>query len=32
MSEANCFIMLAHAQASVKPGDRVSEQVFDAWV
>ncbi len=29
MSEANCFIVLGHAQASVKPGDAVSVQVFD---
>ena len=29
MSEANCFIVLGHEQASVKPDDAVSVQVFD---
>ncbi len=29
MSEANCFIVLGHEQAGVKPSDAVSVQVFD---
>ena len=32
MSEANCFIVLGHAQDSVKPGDPVKVQVFDGLV
>lgn len=32
MSEANCFIVLGHAQDSVKPGDPVKVQVFDGLI
>jgi molybdopterin molybdotransferase len=32
MSEANCFIVLGHEQASVKPGDTVSVQVFEGLI
>jgi molybdopterin molybdotransferase len=32
MSEANCFIVLGHEQAGVKPGDPVSVQVFDGVI
>ena len=32
MSEANCFIVLEHGRAAVKPGDPVQVQLFDGLV
>ena len=29
MSEANCFLVLGHDQASIKPGDLVDVLLFD---